>query len=91
VSSSSSISCAIPDQRGGVRDELDGGVLIFELSVGEAFIVESECRRVESECTLLGGILPAVVVSRTRSFFLCVEVLEVVTLPFDESTRVESV
>jgi hypothetical protein len=91
VGSSSSASCAAPHQRGGVRDEFGVGVPVRVLSVGDAFIVESECRCDESECTLLGGVLPAVVVSRMRSFFLCVEELEVVTLPFDESTRVESV
>jgi hypothetical protein len=66
-------------------------VLIRVLSVGDAFIVESECHFVESECTLLESSLPAVVVSRMRSFFLVVEEFVVVTLPFAESTRVESV
>jgi hypothetical protein len=73
-----------------VRVEFVGGGLIRVLSVGDEFIVESECHFVESECTLLAGVLPAVVVSRMRSFFLRVEELLVVTLPFDESTRVES-
>jgi hypothetical protein len=68
-----------------VRVELEGGIRV--LSVGDAFIVESECHFVESERTF---VLPAVVVSRMRSFFLRVEELSVVTLPFDESTRVES-
>jgi len=78
-------------QRGGVVVELGFGVCIFVLSVGLTFIEESECSRAESECTLLGGVLPAVVVSRIRSFFLCVVDFDVVTLPFAESTRVESV
>jgi len=59
------------------------------LSVGETFIDESVCRRVESVCTFV--VLPAVVVSRMRSFFFFVDVLELVTLPFAESIRVESV
>ena len=74
-----------------MRDEFGVGVPIRVLSVGDMFIVESVCVREESECTLLGGILPAVVVSRMRSFFLRVEEFDVVPLPFDESTRVESV
>lgn len=78
-------------QRGGVRVEFVGGVLIRVLSVGDLFIDESECHFVESECTLLAGVLPAVVVSRMRSFFLVVVEFVVVTLPFAESTREESV
>ena len=61
------------------------------LSFGDMFIVESECRRAESVCTRLGGVLPAVVVSRIRSRFLNFVVSMVVTLPFAESVRVESV
>lgn len=71
--------------------ELGFGVCIFVLSVGVTFIEESECSRAESVCTLLDGVLPAAVVSRIRSFLLCVVELDVVTLPFAESTRVESV
>jgi hypothetical protein len=78
-------------QRGGVRPELLVGVCIPVLSVGDTFIVESECRRAESECTRLEGVLPAEVVSRIRSRFLYLVVSMVVTLPFAESTRVESV
>jgi hypothetical protein len=74
-----------------VRDELGVGVPIRVLSVGDTFIVESECRRAESVCTRVGGVLPAAVVSRMRSRDLRVEELELVTLPFDESTLVESV
>jgi len=76
-------------QRGGVVVELGFGVCIFVLSVGLTFIEESECSRAESVCTLLGGVLPAVVVSRIRSF-LCAADFDVVTLPFAESTRVVS-
>jgi hypothetical protein len=61
------------------------------LSVGVTFIVESECRRAESECTWLGGVLPALVVSRIRSRFLNFVVSIEVTLPFAESVWVESV
>jgi hypothetical protein len=78
-------------QRGGVRVELLVGGRIPVLSVGDMFIVESECRCAESECTRLGGVLPAFVVSRIRSRFLNFVVSMVVTLPFAESTRVESV
>jgi hypothetical protein len=74
-----------------VRDELGLGVPIRVLSVGDTFIEESECRRAESVCTRVGGVLPAVVVSRMRSRDLRVDELELVTLPFDESTLVESV
>jgi hypothetical protein len=90
VRSSPSRSGDSADQRGGVVVELGFGVRIFVLSVGVTFIDESECRRAESECTLLGGVLPAFVVSRMRSFRLNVVELELVTLPFEESTRVES-
>jgi hypothetical protein len=72
-----------------VRPEF-GGVLIRMLSVGDTFIVESECRRVESECTWLVGVLPALVVSRIRSCFVYFVVSVVITLPFAESTLVES-
>ena len=78
-------------QRGGVRPEFVGGVCICMLSVGDMFIVESECRRAESVCTRLAGVLPAVVVSRIRSRFLNIVVSVVVTLPFAEAIRVESV
>ena len=71
------------DEEGGL------GVDIRELSVGDTFIVESVCRLAESVCTFV--VLPAVVVSRTRSFFFFVDVLELVTLPFAESIFVESV
>jgi hypothetical protein len=73
-----------------VRRLLGGGVIPV-LSVGVMFMVESVCSRVESVCIRVDGVLPAVVVSRIRSFFLCVVELDVVTLPFDESTFVESV
>jgi hypothetical protein len=68
-----------------------GGGVIPVLSVGDLFMVESVCRRVESVCIRVEGVLPAFVVSRIRSFRLWVVELEVVTLPFDESTFVESV
>ena len=74
-----------------MRDELGLGVPIRVLSIGDTFIDESECRRVESVCTRVDGILPAFVVSRMRSFLFVVEDSVVVTLPFDESTFVESV
>ena len=60
------------------------------LSVGDTFIEESECRRVESVCIRLDGVLPAVVVSRMRSCF-CFRESVVITLPFAESIFVESV
>ena len=72
-----------------MRPEFGGG-LIRVLSVGDTFIVESVCRRVESECIRVAGVLPAVVVSRMRSCFCFVESV-VITLPFAESTFVESV
>ena len=65
-------------------------MLIRVLSVGDTFIVESVCRRVESVCIREGGVLPAMVVSRMRSFFCLMESV-VITLPFAESIFVESV
>ncbi|MEP7067423.1 MAG: hypothetical protein ABI889_15420 [Gemmatimonadota bacterium] len=68
------------------------GVPIRVLSAGDTFIDESVCTLVESVWTRLDGVFPAFVVSRMRSLFCrVVDEFEVVTLPFDESTRVESV